>query len=152
MVGPRSDLVVVDAEYWRGGGGGEVTSPLARQMSSNDDKLHPLPDAGKGPAVCSSLHCGTRYLIYSSTSTPDCSGAPLGGERFREVRFDSWAILAYWCTLLQGLLGRAIAFGSVKYRVIALPGPWPWARDRKKQQQLHPKIGFVLFQILFQLF
>ena len=44
-----------------------------------------------------------------------------------------------WCTLLQGLLGRAIAFGSVKYRVIALPGAWPWARDRKKKQTTSPK-------------
>ena len=68
-VGPRSDqsdLVVVDAQYW--GGGGErgyvlVTSPLARQISRNDDKLHSLADAGEGPAVCSSLHCGTRYLL-----------------------------------------------------------------------------------------
>ena len=48
-------------------------------------------------------------LPYSSPSTPDRSGAPLGGERFRGARFDSWAILAFWCTLLQALLGRAIA-------------------------------------------
>ena len=67
-----------------------------------------LPDAGKGSTVCSSLHCGTRYLI-AVLAHPDCSGAPLGGERFRGARFDSWAILAYWCTLLQALLGRAIA-------------------------------------------
>ena len=67
LVGPRSDqsdLVVVDAESWEGGGEGRgVTSPLARQISRNDDKLHSLADAGEGPAVCSSLHCGTRYLL-----------------------------------------------------------------------------------------
>ena len=34
----------------------------------------------------------------------------MGGKRFGEARFDSSAILAYWCTLLQALLGRAIAF------------------------------------------
>ena len=48
-------------------------------------------------------------LPYSNPSTPDCSGAPLGGERFRGARFNSWAILAYWCTLLQALLDRVLA-------------------------------------------
>ena len=47
-------------------------------------------------------------LPYSSPSTPNCSGAPLGGERFRGARFDFWAILAYWCALLWALFGRAI--------------------------------------------
>ena len=112
-----------------GEGGGEVTSSLARQMSSNDDKLYPLPDAGKGPAVCSSLHCGTRYLIavqaHPTARVPRWAGSVSGRSGSIHGRF--------WCTLLQGLLGRAIAFGSVKYRVIALPGPWPWARDRKKK-------------------
>ena len=46
-------------------------------------------------------------LPYSSPSTPNCSGAPLGEERFRGARFDLWAILAYWCALLWALFGRA---------------------------------------------
>ena len=34
---------------------------------------------------------------------------PVGRGAFPGGRFNSWAILAYWCTLLQALLGRAIA-------------------------------------------
>ena len=32
-------------------------------------------------------------LPYSSPRTPDCSGAPLGGERFRGARFNSFKII-----------------------------------------------------------
>ena len=34
---------------------------------------------------------------------------PVGRGTFSGSRFNSWAILAYWCTLLQAMLGRAIA-------------------------------------------
>ena len=54
------------------------------------------------------LHCGTRYLT-AVLAHPTAQVPRSGGERFRGARFDSWAILAYWCTLLQALLDRAIA-------------------------------------------
>ena len=54
------------------------------------------------------LHCGTRYLT-AVLAHPTAQVPRSGGERFRGARFDPWAILAYWCTLLQALLDRAIA-------------------------------------------
>ena len=55
-----------------------------------------------------SLHCGTRYLT-AVQAHPTAQVPRSGGERFRGARFDPWAILAYWCTLLQALLDRALA-------------------------------------------
>ena len=69
-----------------------------------------LPEAGKGSAVCSSLHCGTRYLIAvlarPTAQVPRWAGNVSGGEGAGSIpgRF-----LAYWCTLLQALLDRALA-------------------------------------------
>ena len=81
-------------------------------------------------------------LPYSSPSTPDRSGAPLGGERFRGSRLDSCAILAYWCTLLQALLGRAIALRLCKYRDVVRPLHRPLhyrvrGRGRRKNRKKH---------------
>ena len=53
------------------------------------------------------------------------------------ARFDSWAILAYWCTLLRRCLAGPLHFGSVKY---LSPGhctdlrPRPGAPEKKKKK------------------
>ena len=58
------------------------------------------------------------------------------GERLG-ARFDSWAILAYWCTLLRRCLAGPLHFGSVKY---LSPGhctdlrPRPGAPEKKKKK------------------
>ena len=56
-----------------------------------------LPDAGKGSAVCSSLHCGTRYLIAvlvrSTAQVPRWAGNVSGGG---QVQFlGNFGVLAY---------------------------------------------------------
>ena len=63
----------------------------------------------------------TMDSIGSSLSTTDRSGAPLGGERFRGARFDSWAILSYWSTSFRRCSAEPLHPSSVKYRDVVRP-------------------------------
>ena len=98
-----------------------------------------LPDAGKGPAVCSSLHCGTCYLI--AVLAPDCSGAPLGGERFRGPgsipgRFWGTGVPSFRRCSAEPLHSGSVNISrcrSVIALTIAILGPWPGAPEIYKQ-------------------
>ena len=94
---------------------------------------------GKCPAVCSSLHCGTRYLIavlaHPTAQVPRWRGAfPGGGAGSIPGRSGRTGVPSF-----RRCSAEPLHSGSVKYRdsrsaialTITLPGPWPWAHEKK---------------------
>ena len=79
-----------------------------------------FPDAGKGSAVCSSLHCGTRYLIEvlarSTAQVPRWAGNVSGGPGSIPGR--------YWRTGVPSFRrcsAEPLHSSSVKYRDVVRP-------------------------------
>ena len=95
-------------------------------------------DAGKGSAVCSSLHCGTRYLIAvlarPTAQVPRWAGNVSGGPGSIPGRFWRTGVPSF-----RRCSAEPLHFGSVKYRDVVRPLHRPlhcrvrgWRRLKKK--------------------
>ena len=105
-----------------------------------------LPDAGKGSAVCSSLHCGTRYLIAvlarPTAQVPRLAGNVSGGPGSIPGRF--WRI---GVPSFRRCSAQPLHSGSVKYRDVVRPLHRPlhyrvrgWGRLKKKKLNGKPNV------------
>ena len=80
-----------------------------------------LPEAGKGSAVCSSLHCGTRYLIAvlarPTAQVPRWAGNVSGGAQV-QLLGDFWRT---GVPSFRRCSTEPLHSGSVKYRDVVCP-------------------------------
>ena len=78
----------------------------------------------KGSAVCSSLHCGTRYLIAvlarPTVPVPRWAGSVSGGVGSIRGRFWRSGVPSF-----RRYLAEPLHCGSVKYRDVVRPLHWP---------------------------
>ena len=97
-----------------------------------------LPDAGKGSAVCSSLHCGTRYLIAvlarPTAQVPRWAGNVSGGPGSIPGQFWRTGVPSF-----RRCSAQPLHSGSVKYRDVVRPLHRPlhyrvrgWGRLKKR--------------------
>ena len=100
-----------------------------------------LPDAGKGSAVCRSLHCGTRYLTAvlarPTAQVPRWTGNVSGGPGSIPGRFWRTGVPSF-----RRCSTEPLHSGSVKYRDVVRPLHWPlhylvrgWGLLKNKQKK-----------------
>ena len=92
-------------------------------------------------------------LPYSSPSTPDCSGAPLGEECFRGPSSIPGRFWRTGVPSFRRCSTESLHSGSVKYRDVVWPLHWPlhyrvrgWGRLKKKKKN---KQTYCKFSRLF---
>ena len=111
-----------------------------------------LPDAGKGSAVCNSLHCGTCYLIAvlarPAAQVPRWAGNVPGGPGSIPGRFWRTGVPSF-----RRCSAEPLHSGSVKYRDVVRPLHRPlhyrvcgWGRLKKKTYLTRGKV--LLYAVL----